>query len=171
MFLADEVYLQAGAEVPPARAYEGFAIAEDGVGLVRRFEDAFTRSVTSRRRWPTQPPVTVVTGEMYGPRLRALLAGLVPYGVAARVAEVPNDFFGGGVAVAGLLTGQDIQRHLGAQRDLGAAVLVPAVAVRDGEGVFLDDLTPGDLASALGVPVRIVEPTARGLLDALLGCA
>ena len=51
---------------------------------------------------------------------------------------------------------------------LAALLLVPAVAVRDGEGVFLDDLTPGDLASALGVPVRVVESTARGLLDALL---
>ena len=35
---------------PPARAYEGFAIAEDGVGLVRRFEDAFARSVSRAAR-------------------------------------------------------------------------------------------------------------------------
>jgi hypothetical protein len=42
------------------------------------------------------------------------------------------------------------------------------VAIRDGAGVFLDDLTPGDLESTLGVPVRVVEPTAPGLLDALL---
>ena len=39
--------------------------------------------------------------------------------------------------------------------DLGDAVLVPAVALRDGEGVFLDDLTPADLARSLGVPVVI----------------
>ena len=61
---------------------------------------------------------------------------------------VPNEFFGGSVAVAGLLTGQDIQRHLAAQGDLGDAVLVPAVALRDGEGVFLDDLTPADLVAS-----------------------
>jgi len=168
VFLGDEVYLQARVDVPPAGAYEGFVIAEDGVGLVRRFEDAFARSVSRRRRWPTMPPVTVVTGEMYGPRLSTLLGGLAPCGLTARVMPVPNEFFGRGVAVAGLLTGQDVQHHLATQGDLGAAVLVPAVAVRDGEGVFLDDLTPGDLASALGVPVRVVESTARGLLDALL---
>jgi putative radical SAM enzyme (TIGR03279 family) len=167
-FLADEVYLQAGAALPPASAYEGFAIAEDGVGLVRRFEDALARSVSARRNWAARRPVTVVTGEMYGPRLRSLLAALAPRGVAARVVAVPNDFFGRGIGVAGLLTGQDIQRHLAGQGDLGDAVLVPAVAIRDGEGVFLDDLTPGDLASALGVPVRVVEPTAPRLLDALL---
>jgi hypothetical protein len=47
-------------------------------------------------------------------------------------------------------------------------VLVPAVALRDGAGVFLDDLTTADLAAALGVPVRPVEPDARALLDALV---
>ena len=80
---------------------------------------------------------------------------------------VPNEFFGGSVAVAGLLTGQDIQRHLAAQGDLGDAVLVPAVALRDGDGVFLDDLTPADLARSLGVPVVAVEPEPRALLRAL----
>ena len=67
----------------------------------------------------------------------------------------------------GLLTGQDIQRHLAAPGDLGEAVLVPAVALRDGEGVFLDDLTPADLSRALGVPVVPVEPSARALVRAL----
>jgi putative radical SAM enzyme (TIGR03279 family) len=168
VFLADEVYLQSGRDLPPARAYEGFAIAEDGVGLVRRFEDAFARSVSARRRWgraPRHMSRARCTGLVCGPAGR-----LTPHGVAARVAECPTTS-SVGVSVAGLLTGQDIQRHLEGQRDLGAAVLVPAVAIRDGEGVFLDDLTPGDLAAALGVPVRVIEPTARGLLDALLRAA
>jgi hypothetical protein len=48
-------------------------------------------------------------------------------------------------------------------------VLVPAVAIRDGAGVFLDDLTPADLAASLGTPVTTVEPDAPALLAALLG--
>ncbi|MGH7332992.1 MAG: DUF512 domain-containing protein, partial [Candidatus Rokuibacteriota bacterium] len=171
VFLSDEVYLQAGVEVPTAAAYEGFPVAEDGVGLVRRFEDDFRRAVGGRRDWRSTAPLTVVTGEMYGPRLNRLLAGLVAYGVQARVVGVPNDFFGRDIAVAGLLTGGDIRRHLGYRSDLGASVLIPAVTVRDGENVFLDDLTPGDLAGDLGVPVRIVEPTARALVRALLRAA
>ena len=171
VFVGDEVYLQAGTEVPAARAYEGFPIAEDGVGLVRRFEDAFTRAVSGRRTWTAGRPVTVVTGQMYGPRLQALLEPLVARGIAASVASIPNDFFGPGIGVAGLLTARDIQRHLSARPELGSAVLVPAVALRDGEGVFLDDATPQELGSALGVPVRVVEPTARGLLDAVLRAA
>src|SRR5713101_7415489 len=34
VFAADELYLQAGAGLPAARHYEGFPIAEDGIGLV-----------------------------------------------------------------------------------------------------------------------------------------
>jgi putative radical SAM enzyme (TIGR03279 family) len=169
VFLADEIYLMAEVPLPSAGAYEGFAIAEDGIGLVRRFEDDFSRA-SRRRRARTRPrAVTVVTGEMYGPRLARLLAPLAGHGLAARVAAVPNDFFGRAIAVAGLLTGRDIQRHLSSLPDLGEEILIPSVTVRDIDGVFLDDLTPKDLAADLGVPVRIVEPTARALLSALHG--
>ncbi len=166
---ADELYLQAGRSVPGARAYEDFGIAEDGIGLVRRFVDGLGRA---RRRLPSALPaprrVTVVTGEMFGPSLAALLEGVQVGGLRADVAPVANDWFGRGIGVAGLLTGEDIQRAL-AERELGDEVLVPAVALRDGAGVFLDDLAPADLAAALGVAVRVVEPTGPDLVAALLG--
>jgi putative radical SAM enzyme (TIGR03279 family) len=169
VFLADEVYLQASAPLPPARAYEGFPVAEDGIGLVRRFEDGFDRAV-ARWRPPAAPRrVTVVSGELYGPRLAALLRDLDLPGIACRVVPVRNEFFGGAISVAGLLTGRDIRRQLGEGDDPGDAVLLPAVAVRETDGVLLDDLTPGDLARDLGVPVTPVEPTAAALLAALRG--
>jgi putative radical SAM enzyme (TIGR03279 family) len=165
VFLADEIYLLAGLPLPPAAAYEGFSVAEDGIGLVRRFEDGFLRSIARRNR--AVGSVTIVTGELFAPRLRALLAGGGFDPVTVRVAAVPNDFFGPAIGVAGLLTGRDIQRHLATQPDLGRAVLVPAVAVRDGDGIFLDDLTPADLARDLGVPVKVVQPTPSALLNAI----
>jgi NifB/MoaA-like Fe-S oxidoreductase len=105
---------------------------------------------------------------MYAPRLTRLIARLSVAGLEARVRPIRNDWFGGTIQVAGLLTGADIQRQL-AGTPLGDAVLVPSVALRDGAGVFLDDLTPADLAASLGVPVTPVEPDARALLDALVG--
>jgi putative radical SAM enzyme (TIGR03279 family) len=167
VFLGDEVYLQAGRALPPAEAYEGFAIAEDGIGLVRRFEDGLARARGRRRTARGPRRVTVVSGELYGPRLARQLEGLVPAGLDVRVVAVPNAFFGGSVSVTGLLTGQDIQRHLAAQGNPGDVVLIPAVALRDGDGVFLDDLTPADVARALGVDVVAVEPEPAALLRAL----
>jgi putative radical SAM enzyme (TIGR03279 family) len=167
VFLADEIYLLAEHPVPTAAAYEGFAIAEDGIGLVRAFEDGFRRAIGRRRRPGRIDALTVVTGVMFAPRLRALLALGAFDATTVRVAAVTNDFFGPAIGVAGLLTGRDIQRHLAVEPDLGRAVLVPAVAVRDGDGVFLDDLTPADLARDLGVPVKVVQPTPSALLHAI----
>jgi putative radical SAM enzyme (TIGR03279 family) len=163
VFLGDEVYLQAGAPVPDAEAYEEFLVVEDGVGLVRRFEDAFVRAASPAR--PATARVTVVSGTLYAPRLERLLASLP--GVAARVVAVPSRHFGGTISVAGLLSGGDIQRHLAAMPDRGDAVVVPAVALRDGDGVFLDDVTPADLARELRVPVKVIDPEPRALLRAL----
>ena len=101
------------------------------------------------------------------PRLETLLARGALAGPGVRVAAVPNEHFGRAIGVAGLLTGRDIQRHLATLPDLGRAVLVPAVALRDVDGVFLDDVTPADLARDLGVPVRVVEPSPGALLAAL----
>jgi putative radical SAM enzyme (TIGR03279 family) len=174
VWAADELYLQAGLPLPAAREYEGFAVAEDGIGLVRRFEDAFARAVIRRPARRAHPRhVTVVTGEMFAPRMRALLDRVVVKDLRVDLVPVANEFFGRGIGVAGLLTGRDIQIQLeqtrAAGRELGDAVLVPAVAIRDGAGVFLDDLTPADLAASLGTPVTPVAPHAPALLAALLG--
>ncbi|HSB43008.1 MAG TPA: DUF512 domain-containing protein [Methylomirabilota bacterium] len=174
VWAADELYLQAGAPLPPAPAYEGFPVAEDGIGLVRRFEDAWARGLGRRSRGPTQPRhVTVVTGEMFAPRMGALLARLAVPGLTVSPVPVANELFGRGIGVAGLLAGRDIQIQLEQRRAAGQAlgdeVLVPAVALRDGAGVFLDDLTPADVAAALGTPVTAVEPDAPALLAALVG--
>jgi NifB/MoaA-like Fe-S oxidoreductase len=115
--------------------------------------------------------------------MRPLLDRLVVPGLTVDLVPIRNEFFGRGIGVAGLLTGRDIQIQLGqiqlGQRGLGEAacgghglgdeVLVPAVTLRDGAGVFLDDLTPSDLAASLGTPVTPVEPTAPAFLAALLG--
>jgi putative radical SAM enzyme (TIGR03279 family) len=174
VWAADELYLKSGLPLPPARAYEGFAVAEDGIGLVRRFEDAFARAI-ARPPAPLGRPrrVTVITGQMFALRMRGLLDHLRVDGLTVSLAPIANDFFGRGIGVAGLLTGRDIQIQLAQAAcgtgGLGDEVLLPAVTLRDGAGVFLDDLTPADLADALGAPVTAVEPDAPAFLAALLG--
>jgi len=169
VWASDEVYIEAGLTLPAAAAYEGFPVIEDGVGLVRRFSDGF--SLATRRlpgRLARGRSVTVVTGTMFAPLLRRLLDRVAVRGLRVDLAPVVNDWFGHGIGVAGLLTGQDIAAQL-AGRALGDEVLVPAVAIRDGAGVFLDDLCPADLEAKLGVPVRPVEPTPSALVAAFLG--
>ena len=169
VWASDEVYLQARRPLPAAAAYEGFPVIEDGIGLVRRFSDGFTR--VARRLPPrvaAHRTVTVVTGALFAPHMRRLVDRLSVRDLRVELAPVVNDWFGHGIGVAGLLTGRDIAEQL-AGRPLGDEVLVPAVAIRDGAGVFLDDLSPADLSASLGVPVRPVETTPSALAAALLG--
>ena len=45
VFAADEYYLMTGRPFPPAEAYEGFGMHEDGIGMARTFELEFSGSV------------------------------------------------------------------------------------------------------------------------------
>ncbi|MGI6200352.1 MAG: DUF512 domain-containing protein, partial [Christensenellales bacterium] len=85
-----------------------------------------------------------------------------------QVAPVENRFFGPSITVAGLVTGGDIRRAL-AGRELGQAVLVPQVMLREREDVFLDDMTLAELAQALGAPVVKVPVDGWSLAEQLLG--
>ena len=94
-------------------------------------------------------PVVILTGE-YGARVLApmkdSLAELA--GVDVTVMPVVNEFFGGNIAVTGLLTGADLTRALGAV-PADARVLIPDVVLS--ENRFLDGLTLADLPRAVEV--------------------
>ena len=74
-----------------------------------------------------------------------------------------------GKAIAsGLVAGGDILRQLEGKK-LGRRLLIPAVMLRHGGDVFLDDLSLEELSARLGVPVIPVPNDGAALLDAMLG--
>lgn len=169
LFLADEFYLTAGIAMPPYEEYGNFPQLENGVGLVRLFEEefrvaeaAFPASVPARR-------VLIVTGVSTAPLLTELCERLtrVP-GMTAEVLPVANRFFGASVTVAGLLTGQDIRAALAEQGQYDE-VLIPAVALRFEGDRFLDDITPVQLAEETGQQIRIVPVNGEAFAAAALG--
>ena len=87
----------------------------------------------------------------------------MPPGGSRHACRVPNHFWRS-VSCRGLLPGRT-SAHLAAQGP-GLLRAGAAVALRDGDGVFLDDLTRLTRRS-LGVPVIPVEPEPRALLRAL----
>jgi len=100
-------------------------------------------------------PATILTGT-YGAQV---LAPLVE-GTGHRIRAVANGFFGGNIAVAGLLTGADVAAAL-AGEPAGGRYLLPDVCLS--EGRFLDGMTVADLPH----PVEIVATDGRSLRLAL----
>jgi hypothetical protein len=201
VYAADEYFLLAEREFPPADTYEGFAMHEDGIGMARHFELELTERadgeltpqsgffasvdgapaegyraprVTDTAGGP-QPvtlspsrraPVGVITSE-YGARvIDPLLAKLGGNNGGCRTTAdvrtivVDNRFFGGNIAVTGLLVGEDIARVL-AEQPAGHRYLLPDVCLSG--GLFLDGTSPDDLPR----PVEVIATSGTALRTAL----
>ncbi len=167
---ADELYLSAGIPLPPAVAYDDFPQLENGVGLARLFLDRIPRAVRRRRVPAGQRRYLVLTGWLARPLIERLVGSLSwPAPGQIRIAPVTNRFFGDMVTVAGLLTGRDLRETARAELARAPAdlVIVPSAALGGDPPEFLDGMTPGELQSALGIPVRAGGDGPDGLLAAL----
>jgi putative radical SAM enzyme (TIGR03279 family) len=138
------------------------AAPAEGYRAPRQHAGTAASTLTDARPRADSRPVTVLTGT-YGARiLRPLLAGHPRHDVS--VAEVANDFFGGNIGVAGLLTGEDLARVLAASPP-GTRYLLPDACLN--EGRFLDGLTLADLPR----PVEVVPTDGTSLRAALDGAS
>jgi len=173
-FCGDELYLRGDLPLPEEDAYEGYPQLENGVGLMRSFEAEFLDALDERsarcRPYIDPPlPFSIATGVASAPFLQDLLATAAEKcgKIEGCVYAIRNDFFGHDVTVAGLVTGQDIAAQL-KDKDLGARLLIPKSMFREGEGIFLDDMTVDALAETLGVPVVAVDVDGGAFLGAII---
>lgn len=193
---SDELYVQAGIEVPPSSAYEAFAQHENGIGMIRAFYDELDRIeqgsqatapiVTGEwRSMPAAPaegyrlpkhlagdpradtgPAVVVTGTYGEAVIAPVLARLEKLaGRKIRLLSVPNEFFGGNTAVAGLMVGEDIMRRLKDDHEPAGAYVLPDVALS--VDTFIDNTTLHEVITSAKAPVVVAEATVSGLLGAV----
>jgi putative radical SAM enzyme (TIGR03279 family) len=166
VFAADELYLKAGVDFPPLDCYEDLSQLENGVGMIPLFRSEAAEVLAEAEELPT-PPISMFTGESAYPELDRFVRALcVKTGAVIYLHPVHNEFFGGHVSVTGLLTGRDVVGQLRG-KPLGEVLLVPDVVLKEGEDVFLDDLSLSDLESELGVRVLKVASTPWGILEAI----
>lgn len=111
-------------------------------------------------------PAVVVTGT-YG---AAVIAPVLPRlehlaGRRIRILSVPNEFFGGNTAVAGLMVGEDIIHTLAADHEPAGSYVLPDVALS--MDTFIDNTTLADVTASAKAPVVVAEATVSGLLGAV----
>ncbi len=168
-FCSDEFYLKAGLPIPEEEFYEDYPQLENGVGLIRLLISEFEEAMELEQGPAAGTPFTIATGVSAAGTLEALLNRAKERfpGIKGQVRPIVNNFFGHTVDVAGLITGQDLIAQLRGL-DLGERVYITNRMLRDGGGVFLDDVTLEDAQRELGVPVIPLENDGGVLLDAMM---
>jgi putative radical SAM enzyme (TIGR03279 family) len=156
-WLADEWYLIAGLPLPPRSDYEDLPQRENGVGSIRGFLEELDQATA---RLPTSLAVpqrlSWVVGAVVAGALEPVLERLNRVeGLDLRLYGLPSPYWGQDLVVTGLLTGADLIQGLQGQ-DLGEKLLLPKLMLRQGESVFLDDMTLEQLQAQLPVPIQPV---------------
>ncbi|MEB3321166.1 MAG: TIGR03279 family radical SAM protein [Cyanobium sp.] len=166
-WLSDEWYLMAGLPLPPRDSYEDLPQQENGVGSIRAFLEELARAtedLPARLERPRR--LSWVVGRLVAEALEPVVARLNRIqGLELSLHGLPSPYWGQDQVVTGLLTGADLLEGL-AGEDLGDALLLPSVMLRQGEPVFLDDLTLEHLIERLPVPVRLLQ----GAADLVTAC-
>lgn len=164
LFFADEFFLKAGVQFPPISSYGDFPQLENGVGMISLFRDEAARVLRSARRVKFAKAV-VVTGVSAFPEITSFLKRLSrKTGVEFSPVAVENSLFGPSVTVTGLVAGRDIIASLRGS-ETGQVVIVPDVMLKEGEGIFLDDLSITDLERELNLRVLVCDSSPAGLYD------
>jgi putative radical SAM enzyme (TIGR03279 family) len=154
-WLADEWYLIAGMELPPSEYYEDYPQLGNGVGSIRRFLDEFAEKIEDWAVTEITPPRTCtwVVGNAVENAFQPLVDRLNSVeGLTVNLAALASQYWGQEMTVTGLLTGYDLLHQLPG-RDLGDRILIPSVMLKHDEAKFLDDVTIGEIAEKLQVPL------------------
>ena len=168
VFVADELYLRAEYPFPPAETYEGFPLLEDGVGLVASFLEEVQEGL-QEYQGENKKTLSIATGVDAAPYIKqAAKLCKQHFGVNVHVYPIENNFFGKSITVTGLLTGQDIYMQL-QNKELGESLYVCSTLLRDGNGVFLDDMPLAELAEKLHTKITVIEPDGLSFVKAFSG--
>lgn len=165
----DEWYILAELELPEENRYDGYLQLENGVGMLRLLMDEFEEAYQKLSPDDRKLEVSMATGALAYPYLKKMIQTLqekFPH-VVVHLYQIRNDFFGEKITVAGLITGQDLIAQL-KDCPLGTKLLLPCNMLRDGEEVFLDDISVSDVKESLQVEVDIVKSSGRDFIKAII---
>ncbi|MEH1909838.1 TIGR03279 family radical SAM protein [Nostoc sp.] len=169
VWLADEWFLIAGEELPSESEYEEYPQIDNGVGSIQLFIKQFA-TVAAELLPPKVYPqrrLTWVVGNAVEKAFQPILKRLnCVEGLEVNMRALSSDYWGQTISVTGLLTGHDLLLNLEGQ-DLGDGILLPNIMLKNGELVFLDDMSIQELADRLNtkiLPVAGVEDLIKTCL-------
>jgi len=167
VYCADEMFIKAETPFPSLQEYGELSQCENGVGMVPLFISQARRlkipkTINNKNR------VLTFTGTSFYPYLKKFISRLSDKEhLAVDVIPVKNRFFGETVTVAGLLTGRDVISALHDNTEKYQFLAVPDVVIREGDTLFLDNVSLQDVSEATGLQVVTTDGTPQGFIDTL----
>lgn len=171
VFAADEFYILAEKKLPDADYYEEFLQLENGVGLVPLLKSEVMSEIRNTDyNLKYKRIITIATGEAAYPYICEMVDKCQKKwdNLECNVVAVKNNFFGGKITVAGLVTATDIIEQLSGKA-LGEELLIPSVMLRDGGDMFLDSITLEELKEKLNVKITPVNNDGYDFISKILG--
>lgn len=167
VYAADEFYLLAQTPLPALDEYDDCPQVENGIGISRIFiEEVKGWAPPEKLKSGSRGPLNIVTSALGAEVLDLVLADIAELtGYTLKIIKAENDFLGGDVCVAGLLSGSDIIKAIDLAEPSGL-IVIPDVAL-DTRGFFLDNLTVSDIINKTGRDIRIVPSGGSSFMEAL----
>ncbi|MBO4344102.1 MAG: DUF512 domain-containing protein, partial [Clostridia bacterium] len=164
---ADEWYILAKKELPGEDYYDGYPQLDNGVGCITSQKNEIKAEIEYQKengyKIEKKRVVSVVTGVAAYGFIKESCETLENEfeNLKVNVYCAINHFFGETITVAGLLTGSDMYECL-KDKDLGEKLFIPAVTLKHGTELFLDNMSMSELSEKLKTEI---EPTLPDGLD------
>jgi putative radical SAM enzyme (TIGR03279 family) len=167
VYCSDEMYIKAEKAFPPLREYGNLSQLENGVGMVPLFINQ-SKKVRIPKTLSGSKNLVTITGISFFPYLTKFIDRVNEHeDVNIAIIPVTNDFFGQSVTVTGLLTGRDIIKALHDNTDSYDILIMPDVVLKEGDNVFLDNVSVRDIEEASGLKTVVTDSTPQGFIDTL----
>ena len=169
VYPADEFLCLAGAKIPEESAYDGYPQIENGVGMIRLFEEQLKACAKKTSSLPitTKPmKVIIVCGTSIHPYMQRWVESFAPKTLQIVVKPIINTFFGETITVTGLIVGQDLVQQL--KDEVADLILLPDNMLNHENTHFLDDMTLSELRSSLEASIAVLKTNGNSMFEAMI---
>ncbi len=159
VWLADEWFLIARQELPPTSHYQDYPQIGNGVGSIRQFLQAFNQAWTEflGKSRPIPKTFTWVVGNAVEQAFQPIVEQFNQVkGLKINFIPLASQYWGQTITVTGLLTGQDLLNGLQG-KSLGDGIVIPSLMLKQGDTLFLDDMSVAEVAEKLQTPIVSVN--------------
>jgi NifB/MoaA-like Fe-S oxidoreductase len=167
VFASDEFFCVSNEPLPLEEEYEGYPQYENGVGLLRSFKNEVQERLEEQKDLESfTNRIIFATGVLAFDFIYDIskLIMMKFKNLEIKVIPIKNKFFGETITVSGLITASDLVEQLSSLENYDY-VLIPDSMLKQGEDVFLDNISLKDATVMLNKKIYATPVDGSKLID------